>query len=1148
MPGPDPERGSRIGPYEVLGPLGRGGMATVLEVRDTRDGAVRALKLLHGDLPGEEARKRFSVEFRTLSSLQHPNILRVFDSGVHEGAAWFAMEKLGGQDLRQAMDHLRTLPPGERAERAEQVLIDIASALAHIHEKGLVHRDVTPGNIRLLPQGALLMDFGVVHAPGAELTIVGEMVGTVAYIAPEQISAEISGGRVDARADLYSLGCVLYLMLTGQRPFTARTIPSLLEKQLNAQPRPPRELVPTVPPHLDTICLRLLEKDPARRYGSARHLLSILDRRAAALQTVDLRTWPPRLVGRIAEGARLREALAALAAGKGSCLLIEAPPGYGKTRLLRLMQEQAASLDLPVARGLCMRGSATPYGGFHGVLRDLLDGQPIPSGPLGKAFGEEEGSIEQYKVLTAFRDLLRARLPRVLLIDQLHYADRGTLALLEFLLRNHLSLADEPLMILLSRRPPEGLDDPLEELLYEKSSGVELEQMALGPITSTDVEELLLQLVPPDERTSLLATRLHREGEGNPHFIGEMIRGLVDQGVITEEEPGRFALGLDVTHVSRAALPIPASIREALQERLATLSTAGRALAQVLSLCRSEVTAEVLEEALGLPSELVQDRLEELIDQHVVRTRHVGVDELYDLAQPRLREVLVSTLEAPARSVLHRRLGTALERLNRHRMSSVLEAVAWHFEQGQLPAKACPYLVRAGVRLRERAFVAESLLFFDRALALEPHAREYMTLDDADRQLARLHHERGQALSHLGDWTGALREHSAADRLGMQIDDDRIRTLALTELGNLARRQLRIEDAESNLSEALALATRLGDHHLRVMPLLGLGAVRWSRGDLDGSRQIWLEGMVAANAAGNEEARGRALNGMGLVAFCRGQAAEARRHLEDASDIFNRLGKLSPLIIVRVNLVELYHCTGNLRKGLKLADQTIAQAREISYSYGTALGLQYRSLVLVDLGRWGEAEDNASQARRIANDLGDSEDQLTIVASLVRIALGRGKLEEAQGYLDEADELLLQDDIEGYGPLIAAWQALVHAHRGELDAMDDALELASARAGRSWPHQVCRLDIIAARALGVSGRLDEACARANSALKRADACGYRFYSLKAHTLLARYATLESHLAMHRRVATALSKSLAGNLGREDARRFLDRHAVEPREP
>jgi serine/threonine protein kinase/tetratricopeptide (TPR) repeat protein len=1145
VPGRDPERGSRIGPYEVLGPLGRGGMATVLEVRDTRDDRIRALKLLHGDLPGEEARKRFSIEFRTLSSLEHPNILRVFDSGVHEGAAWFAMEKLGGQDLRQAMDELKKLPPARRAVLAEKMLIDIASALAHIHEQGLVHRDVTPGNIRLLPDRALLMDFGVVHTPGAELTIVGEMVGTVAYIAPEQISAEISGGRVDARADLYSLGCVLYLMLTGQRPFSARTIPSLLEKQLNAQPRPPRELVPTVPPHLDTICLRLLEKDPAQRYGSARHLLSILDRRASALQAVDLKTWPPRLVGRIAEAARMREALASLASGKGGCMLVEAPPGFGKTRLLQLMGEQAASLHLPVARGLCRRGKTTPYGGFKGVLQDLLEGQPIPPGPLARAFGDEEGSIEQYKVLTAFRDLLRQRLPRALLIDQLHYADRGTLALLEFLLRNHLSLADEPLLILLSRRPPEGLDDPLEELLYERSAGVELQQMPLGPITSTDVEELLLQLVPPDERTSLLASRLHREGEGNPHFIGEMIRGLVEQGIITEEEPGHYVLGLDVTHVSRAALPIPASIREALEERLGTLSAGGMALAQVLSLCRSEVTAEVLEEALGLPSTQLLDRLEELLDQHVVRARHVGVEELYDLAQPRLREVLVATLQPGESALLHRRLGTALERLNRHRMSAVLEAVAWHFEQGDVPAKACPYLLRAGVRLRERAFVSESLDFLDRALALEPHAREFMTLDDADRQLARLHHERGQALRHLGDWAGALREHSAADRLGMQIDDVRIRTVALTELGNLARRQLRIEDAESNLSEALALATKLGDHKLRVMPLLGLGAVRWARGDLDGSRQIWLEGMVAANAAANEEARGRALNGMGLVAFCRGQAAEARRHLEDASDIFNRLGKLSPLVIVRVNLVELYHCTGNLRKGLQLADRTIAQAREISYSYGIALGLQYRSLLLVDLGRWGEAEDNATQARRIAEDLGDSEDQLTIVASLIRIALGRGDLDAAQAHLDEADELLLQDDIEGYGPLVAAWQALVHAHRGAHDAMDDALELAEARAGRSWPHQACRLDIIAARALGQAGRSDQACVRAHSALKRADACGYRFYSLKAHILLARHATQESRLAMHRRVATALSKSLAGNLGREDARHFLERHAVEP---
>jgi len=1112
-------------------------MATVIEVEDTRDGRVLALKLLHKELADDEVQARFDVEFRTLSALDHDNILRVHEAGVHEGLPWFTMDKLEGHDLREEVEAWKDLAPRERFEKAESILTDIAGALAYIHRRGLVHRDVTPGNVMVVEGKALLTDFGVVHTPGAELTIAGEMVGTVSYIAPEQISAEVNEGRVDARADLYALGGVLYLMLTGRRPFSATTIPSLLEKQLHAAPRPPREVAPTVPAHLDEICLRLLEKDPAQRYGSARHLLSVLDRRAAALEHVDLRRWPPRLVGRTGELATLREAVSALAAGRGGALLIEGPSGFGKTRLLAALQEQASDLGLPLAKGRCTPGET--WTGFRGVL-ESLDPVDTPEA-IGTAFSDLKGEIGQYPVHVAFRDLLREELPRVVVLDKLERADRGTLALLDFLLRNHLFLADDPVLFVLARRQLDPAEvDPLAELLEDEL----IRRVPLLPISVTAVEELLLQLVPPDHRTRMLAQRLHREGEGNPHFIGEMIRGLVEQGVITEEAPGRYVLGLEVTHISKARLPIPSSIREALEERLSALQPAALQVAEALALCRHEVALEVLEEALSLPEERLLALLEELLDHHVVRTRVVGLDELYDLAQSRLRDVLVRRADPRRALQLHRRLGSALERLYRHQLSTVLESIAFHFEQGEVPAKAYPYLVQAGRRLQERSFVVESKEFYERALALEPEAREFMPLESADRQLAELRLLRGQTLFHLGDWAEAEAEVGIADALAREIDEDRLRTRTLTELGTLARRQARVDDAAATLEQALTLATALGEPGLRMAPLLGLAGVRWSHGDLDGARQIWLEAMVAANAARSDVSRGRALNGLGLVALCRGQAADARRHLEEAADIFGRLGKLTPLVVARVNLVELYHCTGNLRKGLKLADRTIAQAREIRYTYGVALGLQYRSMILVDVGRLAEAEENAAEAMRIISAFEASEDELAILASHVRIAFGRGDLDIASQRVEEGIARLESHDVEGYAPLFYAWRARCAARGGEAQVVRDAIAVADGEAGRHWPHQECRLDIIAARALGAVGDAEAAIERANRALRRADGCGYRFYSLKAHGLIAKYATEENALALHRRVARALSKSLASNLSREDGAAFTRLHGVD----
>lgn len=1115
----------------MVGPLGRGGMATVHRVTDTRTGEDRALKLLAGH--GAEVVSRFEAEFDILAALDHPNVLRVCERGTHHGQPWFSMELLDGQDLSTQVKVWTTLPPLERAQAAENVLVQVAQALAHVHDQGLVHRDVTPGNIRVCSDGrAVLMDFGVVHNPGSDLTVVGEMVGTVAWIAPEQISSDINGGRVDARADLYSLGAVLYLMLTGRRPFQSATVASLLEKHLNARPRPPREVVPTVPQHLDEVCMRLLEKEPSDRFGSARHLLSLLDQRLVALDAIDLRSWPPRLVGRTGEFATLRTALSGLKAGRGGAVLIQGTSGFGRTRLLDEVAAGCARLDLTVVRGRCT--DEHPFDGWDEILRQLAPYTAELAEPLRVAFGDQGGPLEVYPVMAAFRDLLREQLPLVVLLDDLHRGRRGTHALTEFVVRGLRVLEDHPILFVVTARPFDA--DAVEGL---ESEGLDLTHIDLQPIGVPAVEELLLQLIPPDERTAALAKRLHREGEGNPHFICEMIRGLIDQGVIVRDAGGRYALGLDITNVGRARLPIPSSIREALRERVGELSEGGLQVASALAVARQELTFDVLLEALSQHDAVLMPLLDELLDGDVVRTRSVGLDEVYELAQGRLADVLLEGLGAEQKRNLHRQIGAALERMHRHRLAPVVEAIANHFEAGEVPAKAYPYLVRAGVRLQERSFVPEALSLFDRALDLEASAREYRTLDEADRQLATLRVHRGEALFHLGQWQAADAEFVQADQLALELGDDRLLVRTLSARAQFARNQTRLDQAEALYTEALALANRLQEPRLRMHPLNGLASVRWTNGNLDGARQLYLEALAVGGAVQDDLAQGNGYNGLGLVSFCQGNAADARKYLEQACTAFNRLGKLTRLVVSRINLIELSHCTGNLRKALQQADRTIAQAREIRYTYGIALGLQYRAMILVDLNRLQEARTNADEALRLLRELDQSEDLLALYVHMLRIAWREGDEDQISGLLDELMALRASYDTEGYGPILDGWVALLAARRGDRDAALTALERADQPSERPWPHQQCRLDLIVTRVLAALGDTDAAVKRAGVALKRADRCGYRFYSLKAHTLMARYSTDETQVALHTRVARALTRSLASNLGREDADRFVD---------
>ena len=241
---------------------------------------------------------------------------------------------------------------------------------------------------------------------------------------------------------------------------------------------------------------------------------------------------------------------------------------------------------------------------------------------------------------------------------------------------------------------------------------------------------------------------------------------------------------------------------------------------------------------------------------------------------------------------------------------------------------------------------------------------------------------------------------------------------------------------------------------------------------------------------------------------------------------------------MRVNLVELAHVMGNLRKGQQIAERTISQAREINHPYGVALGLRFRSLILQDVGRLIEADDNAEEALRLCRTLDNHEEELAVYVFQARIAVARRDTARLTAILDAADPLSLKFDSEGFRPLLRAWRAWLVAAEGDVTACRALVAEADQLVSRPWPHQRCRLDLVIARSLAEAGLDAEAALRAEAALKGADECGFRLYSLKAHVLLAKVSEGREKLDHHRRLGTNLARSLAANLNQEDAEGFL----------
>jgi predicted Ser/Thr protein kinase len=252
------------GRYEVETTLGEGGMARVYRGTDRILGRTVAIKVLSRKYAGDDSFvTRFRREAQAAAGLNHPHVVSVFDTGDDEDQHYIVMEYVEGDTLADVLRREGRLPP----ERATAIAADVATALEGAHEKGLVHRDVKPGNVMIDREGRVkVMDFGIARAAADDtLTQTGIVLGTASYLSPEQAQ----GLPVDARSDIYSLGCVLYEMLAGRPPFVADTPVSIAYKHVHEDARPPSEVEPSVPAALDAVVLRALAKDPEERFETA---------------------------------------------------------------------------------------------------------------------------------------------------------------------------------------------------------------------------------------------------------------------------------------------------------------------------------------------------------------------------------------------------------------------------------------------------------------------------------------------------------------------------------------------------------------------------------------------------------------------------------------------------------------------------------------------------------------------------------------------------------------------------------------------------------------------------------------------------------------------------------------------------------------
>jgi|GEM_PF-418911 len=781
--------------YRLDAELGRGGTGVVYRAHDTLLDRDVAVKVVSSATLGAEGRARFLDEAQAAAKLNHPNIVSVYDAGEADPLTGPSVRAYAGPRLPpkvqagQAVSFIVTeLVEGEslharRPEALDDILIiarQLCAALEHAHTHGIVHRDLKPENVIISADGtAKLTDFGLARPLASRITSEGAIVGTVFYLAPELAL----GQDFDGRADLYALGVMLYELTTGCLPFTADDPMAVISQHLYAPVVPPRARKAGLPPALDDLICDLLRKDPGDRPASAaevQHMLDspdILDKEATPAEELSLlkRIGRGRLVGREHELGEARALWNRTLAGQGQALLISGEPGIGKTRLVRELATQVQVSGGRALVGACYAEGGVPYAPFAQILRRALERSPdealelpefvladlltlapalrlrysdiVPGPKLDDPSAEQQRMFENLAICFA---ALSHYAPLLLVLEDLQWADSGSLSLLRHLARH---TRQRRVMIAATCRDV-GPDEArvFHEVLLDLRRERLATHLQLRRLDREQTEEMLgvlfAQTITPD-----FLDGIYRETEGNPFYIEEVCKALVESGKLTYQN-GRWH------RPSVEELGVPQSVRVAILSRVRVLPADAQEVLHLAAVLGREFDFDTLAGASDQDEDTLIDALENAERAQLIEEASGDADGIFAFLHALIPTTLVESNRALQRRRLHRRAAAAIETLR----PDDFEALAYHYHQAGEAKKAANYLLQAGDRARGLYAHQEAIDNYQQAL-------EYLKRTDDPERAARTLMKLGLTYHNAFDFKAARQTYQEGFTFWQRVSD-----------------------------------------------------------------------------------------------------------------------------------------------------------------------------------------------------------------------------------------------------------------------------------------------------------------------------------------------------------------------------------------
>ena len=1018
--------GQTFGHYRVLEKIGAGGMGEVYRAHDQHLERDVALKILPaGFLADEAARKRFRREALALSKLNHPNIATVFDFDTRDGVDFLAMELIRGTPLSDQVK-AGPLPETEVVRLGSQ----LAEGLAAAHAEGVIHRDLKPGNLMITPDGRLkILDFGlavVVHPDGdvdvtRSIAEAAPVAGTVPYMSPEQLR----GQPVDARSDVHAAGAVLYEMATGQRPFAQSQSAELMGAILHQAPAPPSTLTRAITPALQSIVMTSLEKEPARRYQSARELLVAIE---------GLSTGVASAAATHARRPRQRSGVTAGVAALGFVALAALIVGLNVGGLRdRVWHREPTGRDtaggssgpIRARRSVAVLGfknlSGRPDAAWLSTaLAEMLTTELAAGEQLRTIPGE---NVSQMKINLALTDAesygketlskIRANLGAEVVVLGSYVPLGG--GQIRFDVRLQDAVAGETLASISERGSETQIDD-----LVGRAGSTLREKLGAGAVSAA--EAVAVKATLPSNRE---AVRLYAEGLAKLRVFDALAaRALLEKAVAADP-------GYSLAHSALASAWSSLGYDERAK------SAAKRAFELSAKLSREERL-------------LVEGRYRE-----ATREREKAV-EVYRTLWGFFPDNLDYGLQLAAAQTSAGKGRDAL---------ATIEAL----RRLPQPASADPRLDLA------EAGAASSISDLRRQQAAAERAAARGSAQGARLLVARAQVSAGSAHYLVGEAGKATPLYESAKEIFAAAGDRGGSASASSQIGLIFLQRGEFSKAEEIFGEALAIRREIGQKSGVALSLNNLAGVRYGQKDLPAAKKFMEDSLAIRREINDRSGVALSLDNIGILLLELGNPAAAKTMHEESLLIRREIGEKRGVATSLTNMAAVLGSQPDLPGAKRMFEEALAIHREIGFKRGVAVTLRSLGWILSERGDLPGAHKNLEEALAIQNEIGEKGEAAETRSVLARVLIDEGQAAPAEMLAQEAAEEYKREKVAASEASARGVLAKTLLAQGKLAEAQKAIDDATTVFAKS-DNRAARLSILTtvARVHAASGKTAQA--------------------------------------------------------------------------